>query len=622
MSNYNVTKSEIMKYSTIYKYCLFLCVAMCVAACNEEHIIDDAAYDLLSLQLQASSATTRTNLLDDGKTVAWNVGDELAVYDYESSKHRFVANNVERAVARFDGKITRQKENFIALYPYELGADNLSAEQEVLVTLPHEQTALKGTFASNLNISIGKGARNVDGSPSNVTFYNVCQLLKFSVPTYAAGKIKQIRFITSSPIAGLLSIDYSKDAPSLSITDDSSTSILINPPMGSTAFDAGTYYIVAAPVELNGFEMLFVCEDASYTLSSGSLFGGMAGKIYSLGTIDLVGTPEVTTIHQYDNGLLQGTSLTISNSPMGGFEWSAVVKNSSNIIVRTLQGVGTLYSSEEDEIWPYLPKGTYTLEYTFTTSNGKKMTKNLKFDIIESPTFSVGISAYTSYSYYKGDGVVKDISKANTLNNVTIYEPEISISGISSRVLNNVNYTFNVTNNFGGVQSSTSQGIYVYPNYTVGNYGAYTLTGNVTFDGVTRTASKMVYITGIPYKATPPTQTDWAGSAQAWNSSYVRLHKHTITKTFYCPENISVKVGQDVSARQHTIATTYKLICSGATLKQIKTSWMNTTTDVATYDSELKTDDPTVKCESSYGSADAVIEGTHVKVTSISVRYR
>ena len=111
-----------------------------------------------------------------------------------------------------------------------------------------------------------------------------------------------------------------------------------------------------------------------------------------------------------------------------------VLENSSNIIVRTLQGVGTLYSSEEDEIWPYLPKGTYTLEYTFTTSNGKKMTKNLKFDIIESPTFSVGISAYTSYSYYKGDGVVKDISKANTLNNVTIYEPEISITSIEATI--------------------------------------------------------------------------------------------------------------------------------------------------------------------------------------------
>lgn len=611
-----------MKQHILYHISLVLGVALCLFACNEEDFVDNTTQELSSLELYTSSTNTRTSLLDDGTTVVWNAEDELAVYDYEAAKHRFIADNISGSSARFIGKITAKKDYFLALYPYELGAEALSANNEIVVTLPQAQTAAESTFAPNLNVSVAKGARNVDGSPSNITFYNVCQLLKFTVPAYAAGKIKQIEFVANTPIAGEMHVDYSTDVPKAVIAADAAKSVTIVPPAGTTAFNAGTYYIVSAPVELNGFTMSFTCDETSYSLGSHSTFGGVAGKVYSLGNIDLVNTPRVSAVHQYANGTLQGTKLTISNAPMGESAWSAVIKNASNTVVRTLQGTGTLESSEQDVNWPYLPKGNYTIEYTVTTSNDKVVTKTNAFSVVESPTFSVGVTAYTSYSYYKGDGVEKNIVTANSLNNVTIYEPKISINGIASHILNNANYSFNVTNNFGGSQPSVNSGVYSYKDYTVSNYTSYTLTGNVAFDGVTRSANKTVYITGIPYTAQPPTQADWSGSAEQWKADYVRLHKHTITKTFYCPENINVKVGQIASARQHTSGTTYKLICSGVTLKTLNTSWMSTVEDNATYDSELKSSDATIKCQSSYGSPDAIIEGTHAKVRSISVRYR
>lgn len=611
-----------MKQHILYRISLALSVALCLFACNEEDFLDATNQELSSLELYISSTNTRTSLLDDGITVVWNDDDELAVYDYEATKHCFIADNVNGSSARFLGKITAKKDNFLALYPYELGGETLSAQQEIVVTLPQKQIAAESTFASNLNVSVAKGARNVDGSPSVITFYNVCQLLKFTVPSYAAGKIKQIEFETNTPIAGELSVDYSTDVPKTVIATAAAKRITIVPPTGTTTFGAGTYYIVSAPVQLNGFTMTFTCDGTSYSLSSNTTFGGVAGKVYSLGNIDLVNTPKVSAVHQYVNELLQGTKLTVSNAPMGESAWSAVIKNASNTIVRTLQGTGTLESSEQDSNWPYLPKGTYTIEYTFTTSNNKVVTKTHTFSVVESPTFSVGVTAYTSYSYYKGDGVAKSVVTANSLNNVTIYEPKISINGIASHILGNANYSFDVTNNFNGKQSGIADGVYSYNSYTVSNYAAYKLTGNVVFDGVTRTASKTVYITGLPYTAQPPKQGDWSGSAEQWNADYVRLHKHTITKTFYCPENINVKVGQIASARQHTWGTTYKLICSGVTLKTLNTSYMSTVEDNATYDSELKSSDATIKCQSSSGSPDAIIEGTHAKVRSITVRYR
>ena len=622
-----------MKQNIRYRISLVLSVALCLFACNEEDLVEVTNQELSSLELYTSSTNTRTSLLEDGTTVVWNEDDELAVYDYEAAKHRFCADNVSGSSARFLGKITAKKENFLALYPYELGAEALSANNEIVVSLPQEQTAAESTFASNLNISVAKGARNVDGSPSNITFYNVCQLLKFTVPAYAAGKIKQIEFVANTPIAGEMCIDYSTDVPKAVIATDGAKSITIVPPAGTTTFNAGTYYIVSAPVELNGFTMSFTCDGTSYSLGSHSVFGGIAGKVYSLGNIDLVNTPKVSAVHQYANGLLQGTKLTISNAPMGESAWSAVIKNSSNAIVRTLQGTGTLESSEQDANWPYLLRGNYTMEYTFMSSNGKQISKTMAFNLSESPQFSVSVSAYTSYSYYVGDVVPKDVNAANKCDNVTVYAPKISINGIAPHIFDNANYSFNVTNNFGGIQQSVINGVYSYNDYKVSNYASYTLTGNVVFDGVTLLANKIVYITGLPYNAKPPTSADWTGTAAQWTDNYVRLHKkQTITKSFYCPKNIDVNVTHNVRVRRHTENTTYQLQCGGVVLKSLKGAtnggFLNTgcqteVTDNGTYGGTLTTSNPAVSCYNSFGQDNIEpLEGTNAQVKQIQVKYR
>ena len=120
-----------MKHHIIYRISHILCIVLCLSACNEETCIDMTSQELSPLQFYTSSANTRTSLFDDGTTVVWSEKDELAVYDYETSKHRFVSEHIDGASALFEGKITKQKENFLALYPYELGAEKLSENQEV-----------------------------------------------------------------------------------------------------------------------------------------------------------------------------------------------------------------------------------------------------------------------------------------------------------------------------------------------------------------------------------------------------------------------------------------------------------------------------------------------------------
>ena len=584
-------------------------------ACSENDVVDYEAGGLEPLVISATPVETRTLLADDGKSIVWQSGDEIAVYDYVAPKHKFALESSDRSKARFLGKITAKKDNFLALYPYSLGAENLTETNGISVQLPAQQTAQASTFASGLNISVGKGARNVDGSPSVLTFYNVCQLLKFEVPEYVAGKIKEIRFAANTPVAGTMLVDCSGNTPSAAVSADGSSEITILPPSQAGTFAAGTYYIVSAPVQMTGFSMTFTCDGATYTLGSSSTFGGEAGKIYSLGKIDLVNTPRANAVHVYNQGVLVGTKLSLSNAPIEGKEWSAVVKNANGTVVRSLQGTGNLTSSENDAAWPYLPQGGYTVEYSFDNSNGKRITMTMQFNVVEKPTFTVSTYAYTSFSYYKGDGVERDVETANSLHNMTIYEPRITINGIDSRILKSPNYTF--TSQISNVSSSVKGrdgAVITYNNATVSNLGAYSLTGLVSFDGTSVSAVKTVYITGIPYNAEPPTQANgWTGSA-SWNSGYAQLNKQTISKSFYCSENINVNVIHSYNIPSSMLSPAqYKLDCSGSAITIDGARFSATSAKNAANAMTLKSSNPVVSCQSTKGN---------VRVERIAVEYR
>lgn len=592
-------------------------LAACISliACSDEKIVDYEQNTLEPLVINATPRATRTTLAEDGKSILWQSGDEIAVYDFTVAKHKFEMEAFDGNKAQFFGKITAKKENFLVLYPYNLGADNLDADDNISVTLPTQQTAVTSNFAQNLNISVGKGKRNIDGSPSQLTFYNVCQLLKFEIPEYASNKISKIDFTANTAVAGILSINCINETPVASVSADGSKTITILPPTQATTFASGSYYIVTAPVQMTGFSMSFTCEGKSYALSSSSTFGGEAGKIYSLGKIDLVNTPSANAVHVYNQGVLMGTRLSLSNAPFEGKEWSAVVKNANGTVVRTLQGTGNLTSSENDSAWPYLPQGGYTVEYSFDNSNGKRITKTMQFSVVEKPTFTVSTYAYTSFSYYKGDGVERDIETANSLHNMTIYEPRITINGIDSKILKSSNYTF--TSQISNVSSSVKGrdgAVITFNNATVGNLGAYSLTGLVSFDGTSVSAVKTVYITGIPYNAEPPTQANgWTGSA-SWNSGYAQLNRQTISKSFYCSENINVNVIHSYNIPSNLFSPAeYKLNCSGSTITIKGASFSDTSAKNAANAMTLKTSSPVVSCQSTK---------SNVRVERIAVEYR
>ena len=388
-----------------------------------------------------------------------------------------------------------------------------------------------------------------------------------------------------------------------------------------------------APVALNGFTLTFTDNNGKvYSQQSNSTIGGERGKVYTLGSMDLIDVPTISSKHVYANGELQGTDVTLS-APVSDKDWSAVIKNSQGVTVRSLSSAtGTLKSEYTDASWPYLPKGSYSVEYTYRTANGADKRATTSFNIIENPNFGVTQTAASTYSYYVGDGVEKNVNRANGLEAYTVTDIHTSVTGISEKILNNQNYKVTYTNDFSGNVIAMNNSKVSYADRKYSAMDSYTLGATATFDGVTKSASKKVYITGLPYTAAPPTKTDWSGTVDNWNYSKenhegVRIYGDQIYKSFKIPANINVNVEQDVDVHASTISTTYNLMVSGESICEISTTGKaaseNCNEDKGIYPGTLTVEDPTVTCQNKYGN-DPFFEkyGTHLLVRKIIVRYR
>lgn len=454
---------------------------------------------------------TRTSL-QDGNKVVWNEGDAVAVYDFAATKKRFVAE-INEGTTHFRGNITPKYGDFIAAYPYDLAAENDNA-RKIIMYLPEEQTAVKDGFGPDLNLSIAKGSRHVDGTPSEVRFRNICQLFKLSVPAYTANRIAKIELTTNTAIAGQLTADYTDYNPVITTNSQGSNTIALYPPTGSESFAEGTYYIVLAPVAVEGFTLTLTdINGKTYTQHSSASVGGNWGVICNLGNVDLIDKPVITPKHVYENGTLMGTQVTMT-APVSDKAWSAVIKNANGETVRTLaEDTGTLTTDQTDANWPYLPKGNYTVEYTYTTANGKQMHASSPFAITEEPQFSVTLDANSTYSYY----LAGDVVKANSIDKNAVTGIVCQIHGILSTILTNDKYGFSLNNNFNGTIASTNENVANYNNISINQLGESELTTSVTFDGVTKVANKKVWITGLPFRHEPPTTSLWSKDGDVTN---------------------------------------------------------------------------------------------------------
>ena len=537
-----------------------------LAACQNDDVFLAEKQETLEF-FTSTEIDTRTSL-QDGNKVVWNEGDAVAVYDFAATKKRFVAE-INEGTTHFRGNITPKYGDFIAAYPYDLAAENDNA-RKIIMYLPEEQTAVKDGFGPDLNLSIAKGSRHVDGTPSEVRFRNICQLFKLSVPAYTANRIAKIELTTNTAIAGQLTADYTDYNPVITTNSQGSNTIALYPPTGSESFAEGTYYMVLAPVAVEGFTLTLTDTNSKkYTQHSSASIGGNWGVICNLGNVDLIDKPVITPKHVYDNGILVGTKVTLT-APVSDKAWSAVIKNVNGETVRTLaEDTGTLTTDQTDSNWPYLPKGNYTVEYTYTTANGKQMHASSPFAITEEPQFSVTLDANSTYSYY----LAGDVDKANSMDKNAVTGIVCQIHGILSSILTNDKYGFSLNNNFNGTIASTNENVANYNNISINQLGESELTTSVTFDGVTKVANKKVWITGLPFRHEPPTTSLWSKDGDVTNEDgYALFGKWSGGSQKLTYNDVNIPAGTKMSLaykirmRSEPVATVFTISANNQTI--------------------------------------------------------
>lgn len=531
------------------------------ASCSHEEynsIIDKETAGPADVLVPLSLSTgemTKTSLA--GGSVNWTADDEIAVFDIVNYANRFSATSVAGSSAVFEGFVGEGTTDFYAVYPYTLAKS--ADASSIIVTLPAGQTSAGGTFAEEHNISVAHGVKTVgEESVDGINFKNVCGLIQFTVPQRIAA-VKSVSFKAENrDLAGDLSISKSD----LKVTEVANGS---NTVKMTGDFAAGsTFYFVVAPGEVNGFSITVTAQNgATYSKTSAKNFTVEAGAMKNLGVIDFKAEPAAVAEHIYENGVLSGTKVTLTLGVPAGME--AYVEN----LTASMTKDGVEYrsisktSAAASEVMAiangktYVPQGDYAIEYTYTL-NGVAETKTVNVTV-PAPEFTVSASAYTSYSKYL-EGAV---DAANACAPESMYDIKCSVS-ISDDVLNQLEMSScavtlkqpsgseislsGSVNKKASTYLSTSQ-------YNVSEWGAYTLSSEVTFDGVTKSCSpKTLHITGLPFN-TPQFKDSGIGawSVVTQSGSYVTfgnsIRLETLsdapsvsTPEFHIPANVNVSL--------------------------------------------------------------------------------
>ena len=259
-----------MKANIYSKIMLAAFVAASCVSCTEDTPVLNTE-TLSEIQFTAVGNVSRTSLADEN-AVVWNKSDMIGIFASGDADVYQFSNNLEtdgQAVATFTGVAPEDAEAYYALYPYS-ESSTLSGTT-ITTVLSGSQTAMAGTFANNLNISVATAT-----AENKLQFTNVCGLIKFQLTDVDGITAITLQSNDEGPdISGTLSVDMSSSTATITEGNNSISLIAEN------GFLRGTdYYMVVPPVTFsNGFKI---------RLSDGRYAEGRTGYVVEAGKINTI----------------------------------------------------------------------------------------------------------------------------------------------------------------------------------------------------------------------------------------------------------------------------------------------------------------------------------------------
>ena len=260
----------------------------------------------------APAADTRTSLVE-GTQVYWTPDDVIGVYscipnteygtfETEEPGNPFTTSlSAAAPTASFTGEATEGALQYIAVYPQDKFAhcEWIRGSTMLGFILPPVQQAVARGFATGLNPSLAM----TDDMGGDLTFENLCALVKFSISGGDAGELKSVT-LTDLGGTGLSGIAQYVYAPSMEMEFVMAAVPSVPSVTLTGSFTTGTdYYFVVAPsvntdsgqpaALKNGFSLTFTRRDGtSFTKTARGGIGDTdlaAGMILNLGAINLSG---------------------------------------------------------------------------------------------------------------------------------------------------------------------------------------------------------------------------------------------------------------------------------------------------------------------------------------------
>ena len=272
------------------KIFLFFAAIAALASCVKENPVhENPVSEPQEVTIQAVAATTKTQLVD-GADVQWTPGDKIKMcFDVKT----WVSNNVwtgvefenigtsvaESAIFTGNVDVNNVQDYGFVVYPTSFKFDSRTSggygenyTTTISHVLPSVQPAVENTFASDMNLSYAPVTKkqvtaniSQEKTPINVTFKNMCALIKFILPAENYN-VKEILVESASKgLTGEYSMIWeatsSKQTLKLNSFKSEVKEVTIANEDGSNLTPGASYYAVVWPGQHNGLTFTFTDEN-------------------------------------------------------------------------------------------------------------------------------------------------------------------------------------------------------------------------------------------------------------------------------------------------------------------------------------------------------------------------
>lgn len=219
------------------KYFILLTAALLAVACNQEELQDPngTAVEVPSNGFLAGFEANVKVALQDDWSLAWEVGDGVAIYNGETFSE-YLAQTAGASTTLLGEDVADVAH--CAFYPYS--EDLVFEGTSVTAVIPSEQTPKIGNFPYNPSVAY------VAAGNKSLAFFNICGLVGFEITADEVGVSNVVIYGNNNEVlTGGVKVDCNSTTPKAAVVEGKGVQSVTLQAEGT--FEPGVYYVAILP---------------------------------------------------------------------------------------------------------------------------------------------------------------------------------------------------------------------------------------------------------------------------------------------------------------------------------------------------------------------------------------